>query len=118
MEHYGTAAREAARHALEEAPLPEGVSPDCFVAVQISLSKALADAASIGLLPPLVLKAAEAARAALVNARAVALSALAAAHNDGTAGIGDEGCDGPRLIPLHISVLSMLVNGLHSDRCE
>ena len=43
------------------------------------------------------------------------IAAPAAAHNDDTAGEGIEGYEGPRLIPLHTSVLAYLVNRLHSD---
>ena len=52
----------------------------------------------------------------MLSAREAAIAALAAAHNDVRAGAGDEEYEGPRLLPLHASVLTFLVNKLRSDR--
>ena len=116
MEPFLAAAREASRHVLDESPLPDGVTPDAFESARRSLSKALAEAAVFGLPPSVVARAAEAARSAVLSAREAAIAALAAAHNDVRAGAGDEEYEGPRLLPLHASVLTFLVNKLRSDR--
>ena len=100
----GSAVRTAALHFLEEGPCPDGVPHDAICAVRERLAEALTDAARVGLIPSSIHEAVDAA-----------FAALSAAHNDGTAGEGVEDHEGPRLIPLHTSVLTYLVNGLHSD---
>ena len=97
------AARQAALCILES-PSPDGVPTDAVLAVRARLAQALVDALDLGLAPALIHKAALAASAV-----------LAAAHNDGSAGEGIVGYEGPRLIPLHTCVLTYLVNRLHSD---
>ena len=116
-----SAARETARCMLQDESLSSsgGVEPsDELLSVRERLVEALVDALSIQLPSSVIAKAAEAAEAALGKAHEAAreVAADAAAHNDGTAGAGDEEYEGPRLIPLHNSVLTYLVNKLHSDR--
>ena len=133
------AARSATSPSLASVPLIDRVSHAVLSSAKASLLEGLSDAFCAGIGLEVILTAAAAAHAGFLAARAKALAcaadaaahnafdtrsaasadagtALAAAHNDGTAGEGIEGYEGPRLIPLHTSVLTYLVSGLHSDR--
>ena len=120
-----SAARETARRMLqdrdESLSSSGGVEPsDELLSVRERLVEALVDALSMKMPSSVITKATEEAEVALNEAHEAEVAAAArdaaAAHNDGTAGAGDEEYEGPRLIPLHISVLTYLVNKVHSDR--
>ena len=141
MEPLAHAARSAASPSLAGVPLVDHVSHAVLSSAKASLLKGLSDAICAGIGLPATLAAAAAAHAGFLEARAKewACAADAAEHNafdacsaaaaddgtalagavsDGAAGEGIEGYEGPRLIPLHTSELSYLVNRLRSDRCD
>lgn len=112
------ASRKAARHIILSA-VPtrrdnKGGIPGA-TDIQMCLCEALANALRMGHLPSsaILAKAAEVAWAVFTG-----FTPDAALHNDGTAGpdCDFEAYEGPRLIPLHSSVLTYLVNKLCSDR--
>ena len=121
MDPLDSAARAAASPTLDAVPLLGHVSPAALSAAKISLLKGLSDSLLVGIDLSAILAAAAAAHAGYaaareeVIARAAYTVSSAASHNDGTAGAGDEEYEGPQLIPLHTSVLTYLVNNLHSD---
>ena len=117
-----SAARAAAAPSLEAVPLLGCVTPEALSEAKGSLLKGISDALVAWIDLHAILATAAAAHAGYVAAkeeahaaRAAALAA-AASHNDGTAGAGDEEYEGPRLIPLHTSVLTYLINRLHDGR--
>ena len=123
MDPLAAAARAAAAPSLDAVPVPlfGQVTPEALSAAKASLLTGLSDALVAGIGLPSILAAATAAHAGFAAAREEARARAAltadASHNDGTAGdaCGDEEYEGPRLIPLHTSVLTYLVNKLRSD---
>ena len=115
MDLLASAARAAAAPSLEAVPLVDRVTPEALSEAKGSLLKGISDALDAGIDLPAILAAASAAHAGYVAAKEAKRAAHAASHNDGTAGAGDEEYEGPRLIPLHTSVLTYLINRLHSD---
>ena len=117
MDLLASAARAAAAPSLDAVPLLGNVTPAALSAAKGSLLKGISDALDAGIDLPAILAAASAVHAGYVAAKEEAnvRAAHAASHNDGTAGAGDEEYVGPRLIPLHTSVLTYLINRLHSD---
>ena len=105
-----SAAEEAALSSLEDSPSPEGVPPSTLLSVRKALAAAIANASAVGLIPHEVSRAGEAARKALVAARAAEVARLAAEHN-ASAGRG-----GPRLLPLSVELPAAIVNKAYSDR--
>ena len=64
MESLLSAAREAALHVLQAAPVPLGIAPDAFFEARHAFVRALAGAIGVGLDSPLLGGAVEAARKA------------------------------------------------------
>ena len=110
MEPFAAAAREAALHSLDAAPMPDGAPPDTLSSVHASLARVMADAFSLGIKLPALVEAATSASAAFAKARENARAAVAARHNDSA------GPDAPRLLPFADDLLLVFVNGLRSDR--
>ena len=110
MEALLAAAREAALHALQGAPFPNGVAPGAFVDAKEAFSRALAGAIGAGIEADLLTSAVVAARTAYSAAQNEAVAALAAQHN------ASDGPDGPRLLPLPLELQVAIVNKAYSDR--